>query len=424
VRLLSLDAEWEAIAAAAASAPDAPGPAGAPAGRAGARNLACVIFTSGSTGLPKGVMLEHRGLVNMIASFRRGYQPGAADRILPLTSIAYASFAGEILPLLASGGAVVLPQKHELLDAAAVAGLVARHQVSMVSTVPSLLAGLAALGDRLPHLRLLLLGGEALAAADAAALLAKNPGLSIVNGYGLTETTICSTIHPVTAAELDTGVPPPIGRPLMNQRLYVLDRNLRPRPIGATGELYVAGDGLARGYLGRPDQTAARFLPDPFTCGERMYSTGDLAARRADGNLAYLGRADQQVKLRGFRIELAEVEAALLLHPGVAAAAGRRGGRGRGAPPRRRGAAGRLRGAAPGGGAAAGRRRAARLAARQAAGPHGARGAAADRIPAAHSSRQARCRPPAGTRARPAGACRRLHRAALGARTRHRRRLA
>jgi amino acid adenylation domain-containing protein len=312
-RLLCLDAEAET-----------PPEPEAAAVRPDAANLACAIFTSGSTGQPKGVLLEHRNLVNMIASFVRSYRPAPADRILPLTSIAYASFVGEVLPLLCSGGAVVLPQKHELLDVAALVSLIANHQVSMVSTVPSMLAGLDALGDRLPRLRLLLVGGEALPAADVAGLLARTGAPRIVNGYGLTETTICSTIHTVGPADLAAGVQPPIGKPLMNQRVYVLDRHLRPLPLGCAGELYIAGDGLARGYLGQPDATAARFLPDPFAPvagGGRLYRTGDLAARRADGNLAFLGRGDQQVKLRGFRIELAEIEAALALHPRVQAAA-------------------------------------------------------------------------------------------------------
>jgi amino acid adenylation domain-containing protein len=283
-------------------------------------NLACAIFTSGSSGLPKGVLLEHSSLVNLVDSFAHSYHPTPNDRILPLTSIAYASFVGEVFPLLCAGGTVVLPQKHELLDVAALVSLIARHQVTMVSTVPSMLASLDALGDRLPRLRLLLIGGEALSTADVAGLLARAGELRIVNGYGLTETAVCSTIYDVEPADLAAGRQPPIGRPLPNQRAYVLDRHLEPRPVGCVGELYVAGLGVARGYAGRPDLTAARFLPDPFADGGRMYRTGDLAAVRADGNLVYFGRGDQQVKLRGFRIELAEIESALALHPGVRAA--------------------------------------------------------------------------------------------------------
>jgi amino acid adenylation domain-containing protein len=284
-------------------------------------NLACVIFTSGSTGAPKGVLLEHASLVGLVDSFAHSYQPTAADRILPLTSIAYASFVGEVFPLLCTGGAVVLPQKHELLDVRALAALIARRQVTMVSTVPSMLASLDALGDRASRLRLLLIGGEALTAADAEGLLARAGELRVVNGYGLTETAVCSTIYDVEPADLAAGRQPPIGRPVPNQRVHVLDRHLEPRPVGCPGDLYIAGLGVARGYAGRPDLTAERFLPDPFAGGGRMYRTGDLAAVRADGNLLYLGRADRQVKLRGFRIELAEIESALGAQPGVRAAA-------------------------------------------------------------------------------------------------------
>jgi acyl transferase domain-containing protein len=275
--------------------------------------------------VPKGVLLEHASLVNLVDSFEHSYRPTPDDRILPLTSIAYASFVGEVFPLLCTGGTVVLPQKHELLDPAALASLIARHGVTMVSTVPSMLAGLDALGSRLPRLRLLLVGGEALSASDVAGLLARSGELRIVNGYGLTETAVCSTLYDVEPADLTTGRPPPIGKPLPNQRAYVLDRRFEPRPIGCTGDLYIAGLGVARGYLGRPDLTAERFLPDPFadpsSAGGRMYRTGDLAALRGDGNLLYLGRGDRQVKLRGFRIELAEIESALAQDPRVRAAA-------------------------------------------------------------------------------------------------------
>src|SRR5947199_1681605 len=151
----------------------------------------------------------------------------------------------------------------------------------MVSTVPSMLASLDALGEGASRLRLLLIGGEALTAADAEGLLARAGELRVVNGYGLTETAVCSTIYYVEPADLAAGRQPPIGKPLPNQRVHVLDRHLEPRPIGCAGELYVAGLGVARGYAGRPDLTAARFLPDPFAPapgGGPMYRTGDLAA--------------------------------------------------------------------------------------------------------------------------------------------------
>jgi amino acid adenylation domain-containing protein len=279
-----------------------------------ATNLACVIYTSGSTGVPKGVLLTHRNLVNLVASFLDSYKPEPADRILPLTALGFASFVGEIFPLLCAGGTLVLPNRAELLDVAALVDLIGRHHVSMVSTVPSMMASLNALHGRLPKLRLILVGGEALSAGDVDQLLGS---ARIVNGYGLTETSVCSTCHTLVAADLIPGAIPPIGGPLMNHRVYLLDRRLQALPVGCPGEIYVAGEGLARAYLGEPAATAGRFLPDPWDTGARMYRTGDLGLLRSDGELVYLGRIDQQVKLRGFRIELAEIESVLALHPRV-----------------------------------------------------------------------------------------------------------
>ncbi|MEO6196031.1 MAG: amino acid adenylation domain-containing protein [Thermoanaerobaculia bacterium] len=303
--VLSLDAEGAEIA----------GEEGSPlAPTAVATNLACVIHTSGSTGAPKGVLLTHRNLVDLVASFLASYRPEPADRILPLTALGFASFVGEIFPLLCAGGTLVLPDRAELLDVSALTALIERHGISIVSTVPSMMASLNAIHDRLPRLRLLLVGGEALSAGDVDKLLGS---VRIVNGYGLTETSVCSTCHTLVPADLTPGSIPPIGRPLMNHRVYLLDRHLQPLPVGCPGEIFVSGDGLARGYLGEPGATAERFLPDPWDTGARMYRTGDLGLIRSDGELVYLGRVDQQVKLRGFRIELAEIESVLALHPRV-----------------------------------------------------------------------------------------------------------
>jgi amino acid adenylation domain-containing protein len=277
-------------------------------------SAACLIYTSGSTGEPKGVLLTHGNLASLVASFLASYAPGPGDAVLPLTSVASASFVGEVLPALASGAAIVLPDKNELLDFAQLTGLIERAGVSILSTVPSMVAGLNALKDRLPKLRLILSGGEALSAGDVDRLL---DTAAIVNGYGLTETAVCSTIYPLSAADFGSGQTIPIGRPVMGHRLYVLDERLAPRPAGAPGELFIAGAGLARGYHHNPAATAERFLPDPFAEGGRMYRTGDLARWRSDGVLEYLGRIDQQVKIRGFRIELGEIESVLGLHPAV-----------------------------------------------------------------------------------------------------------
>ncbi|QRK05626.1 amino acid adenylation domain-containing protein [Archangium violaceum] len=277
-------------------------------------DLACVIYTSGSTGQPKGVMLEHVGITNLVRSFIDSYQPGANDRILPLTSLSSASFVGEILPLLCAGGTLVLPTEDEILDLEKLFGLISRNAISIVSTVPAVLAGLNARRDELPPLRLVLSGGEALVASDMERLLDTT---RVVNGYGLTETTICSTYHPIHAEDPRAHTWVPIGRPVINTSVYVLDAQRNLLPVGCRGELYIGGLGLARGYWRRPELSSERFVPNPFRPGERLYRTGDMARWLPDGVLEYLHRVDDQVKIRGFRIELGEVEAALKQHPHV-----------------------------------------------------------------------------------------------------------
>ncbi|MEQ1503707.1 MAG: amino acid adenylation domain-containing protein, partial [Myxococcota bacterium] len=272
---------------------------------------ATVIYTSGSTGAPKGVPLTHRGLGNLVDSFVDCYGATPDDAILPATSIASASFVGELLPLLCAGGSVVIPTAAELVDEAALSARIVADRVTILSTVPSRLVGLGSGGTAL---RWVLSGGEALTAAAASAL-----GATLVNGSGLTETTACSTWHVVRPEDRDGTAP--IGRPVRNTRVYVLDDGLEPVAPGVEGELYVGGLGLARGYHRDPAATAVRFVPDPFTAGERLFRTGDRATRDADGLLRFAGRTDHQVKIRGHRIELEDVEATLARHPDVADAA-------------------------------------------------------------------------------------------------------
>jgi amino acid adenylation domain-containing protein len=276
-----------------------------------AENAACVIYTSGSTGQPKGVVLTHSGIVNLIQSFVRSYEPGAADRMLPLTSLASASFIGEIFPLLCAGGALVLPNSIEVLDFEALHDLIVRRQVTMLSAVPSLIARLNARAGDLPGLRLILSGGEALAHGDIDQLAQTT---TISNGYGLTETTVCSTFQHVDPRQPNNGSYIPIGRPVINTQIHILDDRLHPVPVGVPGELFIGGAGLARGYFNDPALTAELFIPNPFGVG-RLYRSGDRARWLPGGSVEFLGRLDQQVKLRGFRIELGEIESLLSTHP-------------------------------------------------------------------------------------------------------------
>ncbi len=303
-----------------------------PANRALAETLACVIYTSGSTGQPKGVLLETRSLVNLIHSFITSYQPNTNDRILPLTSLASASFVGEVLPILCAGGTLVLPEKSNFLDFEKLITTIAEQGITILSAVPSFVAGLNAIAERLPRLRLLLSGGEALFANQVDRLLEQ---ATIVNGYGLTETAICSTYHVLNEGALTSNMPVPIGKPVINTQVYILDQELNCVPVGCLGELYIGGEGLARGYLNNPQLTAERFAPNPFVTKDdrrramddvhpsspegvlRLYKTGDLARWLPGGMIEYIGRSDRQVKIRGFRVELGDVEAALTQHPAV-----------------------------------------------------------------------------------------------------------
>jgi amino acid adenylation domain-containing protein/non-ribosomal peptide synthase protein (TIGR01720 family) len=283
--------------------------AGFPAASVGSQHRAYCIYTSGSTGQPKGVEVTHGSLVNFLASMRE--QPGvtAEDRILGLTSLSFDISALEIYLPWCAGGAVVIVDRATARDPVALARAIERHGVTLVQATPStwrLLDESGAL-DRLSGRRVLS-GGEALPGDLARRLSAWSRELW--NVYGPTETTVWSSLHRVSEAEPE----PLIGRPLANTTLHVLGATLDAVPGEAAGELYIGGDGLARGYHGRPSLTAARFVPDPFASlpGSRMYRTGDLVRRRAEGALEYLGRLDHQVKIRGHRIELGEIEARLL----------------------------------------------------------------------------------------------------------------
>ncbi|MFJ8802978.1 amino acid adenylation domain-containing protein [Streptomyces sp. NPDC102487] len=276
---------------------------------------AYVIYTSGSTGKPKGVTVTHRGLANFLATMARRFPLTPADRLLAVTTVSFDIAGLELyLPLLCGAG-IVLADKDTIAQPAAVLKTMREHHVTVVQATPAFWQILlmeepdAARGLRI------LVGGEALPPQLARTLAAQ--AADVANVYGPTETTIWSTS---THIGPDTGVPP-IGTPIGNTRLYVLTARLDAAPRGVQGELYIAGDGLARGYQGRPDLTASRFVACPFGApGERMYRTGDLVRWGEDGRLQYIGRTDFQVKIRGFRIELGEIEHVLAEHPAVAQA--------------------------------------------------------------------------------------------------------
>lgn len=306
-RILAVDKEWESIERFQAKN-------GSGAKNAEPENLACIIYTSGSMGIPKGVMLTHQGITNLIHSFILTYNPTTEDKILPLTSIASASFVGEILPLICAGGTLVLSRPEEYLDTEKLFALIADNQVSIISTVPTFIAGLNNKQQELACLRLILSGGEALQINDIDTLA---NSVTIINSYGLTETSVCSTYYSVKEINEQFIGGLPIGRPIINTDVYVMGEQMELMPPGCTGEIYIGGLGLARGYFHNPALTDERFIPHPFKPGKRLYKTGDIGAWLPEGILKYLGRKDQQVKIRGYRIELGEVETALRKHPKV-----------------------------------------------------------------------------------------------------------
>jgi amino acid adenylation domain-containing protein/non-ribosomal peptide synthase protein (TIGR01720 family) len=276
-------------------------------------NPAYVIYTSGSTGRPKGVVVSHDNAVDLVCWAGERFGP-ALSRVLASTSLNFDVSVFEMFGPLCHGGAIDVVD-----DVLALADRPDGWTGSLVSAVPSAFAQLLAAGTVDARVEQVVLAGEALSAQAVHDIRAALPGARVANIYGPTEATVYATAW---FGDDPGEVAPPIGAPVTNMRAYVLDAALRPVPPGAVGELYLAGPGLARGYLGRPGLSAQRFVADPYgPAGDRMYRTGDLARWRADGHLDYLGRADDQVKVRGYRIELGEIEAVLLSHPAVAQAA-------------------------------------------------------------------------------------------------------
>ncbi|MBI4624601.1 MAG: amino acid adenylation domain-containing protein [Verrucomicrobia bacterium] len=303
-RCIRLDEQWPEIVRESCE----PLPAGA-----GPGDLAYVLYTSGSTGKPKGVAIPHRAVVNFLHSMQ--LRPGltSADRLLAVTTLSFDIAALELFLPLAVGGCVVLATREEAADATRLAEKISASGATVMQATPATWRMLLDSGWTGAKSLRIFCGGEALPRALADRLLTH--GAELWNLYGPTETTIWSSV-----AKVEAGARPVvIGRPIANTQLHVLDAHLQLVPVGAPGELFIGGDGLARGYVNRPELTAERFLPDPFSTvpGARLYRTGDLARRRPDGEIELLGRADHQVKLRGFRIELGEIETVLRELPAV-----------------------------------------------------------------------------------------------------------
>ncbi|HEY4455076.1 MAG TPA: amino acid adenylation domain-containing protein [Pseudonocardiaceae bacterium] len=289
-------------------------------------SLAYVVHTSGSTGRPKGVQVTHGNLSAALAAWQTAYQLAGTDRHLQMAGTTFDVFTGDVTRALGSGATLVLCPRELLLDPPALARLLDEQEITCAEFVPIVLRHVVqtvrANEQRLGAFRLLISGADAWPARDHAEVARiGGPGVRVVNSYGVTEATIDSTWFEGDP-DGDGDALVPVGRPLGATRVYVLDRRGEPVPPGVPGELYLGGPQVARGYLGKPDLTAARFVPDRWGFpGDRLYRTGDRARWRADGELEFLGRLDDQVKLRGMRIEPGEVEAALAAHPGVRAAA-------------------------------------------------------------------------------------------------------
>lgn len=280
-----------------------------------------IIYTSGSTGAPKGVIVEHRGMLNHLCAKVEELQLSEADAVAQTASQSFDISIWQMLAALLVGGQVCIYPDEVVRDPERLLEAVARDGVSILEVVPSLLQALLdeREGQALSRLRWLIATGEALPAEVGRRWIQQNPSTRLLNAYGPTECSDDVTHFIIEEVESDAWGSLPLGRPLANLQVYVLDTYLEPMPIGVLGEIYVGGAGVGRGYIGEADLTAQAYLPDPHggKRGGRLYRTGDIGRYRADGVVEYIGRVDQQVKVRGYRIELAEIEATILKQPGI-----------------------------------------------------------------------------------------------------------
>lgn len=312
-RTILLDADWEQIACHDARNPDWP---------AASDQVAYVLYTSGSTGTPKGVLGLHRGTVNRFEWMWQAYPFAEGEVCCAKTSLGFGDSVWELFGPLLQGVPTLLVEEAVVKDPSQLVKILARHQVTRLVLVPSLLRMLLNAHEdlqlRLPHLRMWVLSGEALTPELWQRFRKLMPDRLLLNLYGSTEMAADATFFDTNGLESAPRCIP-IGIPISNMQAYLLDAEMRQVPAGDPGEIYVGGEGLARGYLDRPDLTAERFVPNPFATapGARLYQTGDLGQLLPNGAIEYLGRIDRQVKVRGFRIELGEVEQALAQHPAV-----------------------------------------------------------------------------------------------------------
>ncbi|GAA3937011.1 hypothetical protein GCM10022209_34820 [Chitinophaga oryziterrae] len=293
--IIVIDEDWDRISHYPVTSPES---------RVTPDNLAYVIYTSGSTGKPKGVMIEHRGVVNLALSQRDALRLKPGTRSLQFASFGFDASCYEIFNTLLSGGVLVIPGKEDLLSADSFAALMDTHQVELVTLPPSYQH---IIKDVLGPVKTIVSAGEPLNKEDGRYLQSK--GIRLINAYGPTENTVCTTLTDQPIREDNIVV---IGTPIANVQVYILDRNNSVCPVGVIGEMCIAGPGLARGYLNRTGLTEEKFIPHPFKPGSRIYRTGDAARWLSDGNIEYIGRIDDQVKIRGYRVELGEIESVLL----------------------------------------------------------------------------------------------------------------
>ncbi len=300
-RIICLDTDWPEIAAESCEDLDI---------EVYPENIAYLIYTSGSTGQPKGVLIAHRGLCNLSEAQLSCFGVKPENRLLQFASLTFDASIFEIAMGLRAGASLYFASLDSVMPGPRLAKLLSENKISNVTLPPSVLAALP--DSQLPDLKTIIVAGEA---CSARLVSQWQQGRRFFNAYGPTETTVWASL----AMCANGSTAPPIGRPIPNVRIYLLDPNLRPVPPGVPGELHIGGPGLARGYLNRPDLTAEKFIPDPFSglAAERLYKTGDLARYLPDGNIEFLGRIDHQVKINGLRIELGEVEVVLSNHPAV-----------------------------------------------------------------------------------------------------------